>query len=245
MKKTKSAACISMALLLSGCTVLLWGGNKVAETHQVNAMQMQDSVTDIFQYKNLSASVVQDKTSIPLIIPSEGIAFLGEKNVYILTKGADELLLLNKMTDKLPLISGKEENTLKLQLYRPEKGDAVVHFRDSLRVSVNKNTDILSAQDINAIKHSGFHNTGVKYWKDVDIDGVIIPKKSLNYTFTNAESLGRKYKVEFYATDSKTDFHPENLATNIVFTPVALAADIVFFPISIQFLRLISRPDWG
>lgn len=239
MKITKSAACISMMLLLSGCTVVLWGGNKVAQTHQVNVVQMQDNVTDIFQYKNLAASVVQGKTSIPLLIPSEGIAFLGEKNIYILTKGADELLALNKMTDKLPLISGKEENTLKLQLTRPEKGDAVVRFTDSIPISVNKNTDKLSPEDINIINHSGFRHTDGKYWKDVDIEGVIIPKKSLNYAFTNAESLGRKYKVEFYAFDSETDFYPKNLVTNIVLTPVLLTADIVFFPISIQFLRLI------
>lgn len=79
MKITKSAACISVVLLLSGCTAILWGGNKVAGSHRVNVMKMQDNVTDIFQYKNLAASVVQDKTNIPLIIPSEGIAFLGRK----------------------------------------------------------------------------------------------------------------------------------------------------------------------
>lgn len=239
MKRTKSATCIGMALLLSGCTAILWGGNKVAGSHQVNVMKMQDNVTDIFQYKNLAASVVQDKTKIPLIIPSEGIAFLGEKNVYILTRGADELLSLNKLTDKIPLIAGKEENTLKLQLARPVKGDAVVHFEDSLRVWVNKSAGELSENDIDVIKHSGFRSAKEGYWKDVNIVGMVLPRKSINYTFTNTESLGRKYKIEFYATDSEIDFSPKNLATNIVLTPVVLAADIVFFPVSLTFLRLI------
>ncbi|EUB39827.1 hypothetical protein HMPREF1502_3982 [Klebsiella sp. AS10] len=202
-------------------------------------MKMQDSVTDIFQYENISASVVQDKTNIPLIIPSEGIAFLGERNVYILTRGADELLSLNKLTDKIPLIAGKEENTLKLQLARSVKGDAVFRFKDSLRVWVNKSEGELSEYDIDVIKHSGFQNSKGGYWKDVNIEGIVLPRKSLNYTFTNTESLGRKYKVEFYATDNETDFYPKNLATNIVLTPVALAADIVFFPVSLTFLRLI------
>lgn len=239
MRITKSAACISMVLLLSGCTALLWGGNKVASSHSVNAMQMQDNVTDIFQYKNLAASVVQGKNSIPLNIPSEGVAFHGEKNIYILTKGADELLSLNKITDRLPLISGKEENTLKLQLARPGKGDVIVHFTDSLWVDVNKNTNDLSPEDLNIINHSGFYKTDGKYGKNISIEGVIIPKKSLNYPFAKTESLGRKYKIEFYATDSETNFYPQNLATNIVLTPVAIAADIVFFPISITFLRLM------
>ncbi|TWW03445.1 hypothetical protein, partial [Klebsiella sp. ME-303] len=205
----------------------------------VNVMKMQDSVTDIFQYENISASVVQDKTNIPLIIPSEGIAFLGERNVYILTRGADELLSLNKLTDKIPLIADKEENTLKLQLARSVKGDAIFRFKDSLRVWVNKSEGELSEYDIDVIKHSGFQNSKGGYWKDVNIEGVVLPRKSLNYTFTNTESLGRKYKVEFYATDNETDFYPKNLATNIVLTPVALAADIVFFPVSLTFLRLI------
>lgn len=79
MKITNFAACIVMVLLLAGCTAILWGGNKFSGSHRVNVMKMQDNVTDIFQYENISASVVQDKTNIPLIIPSEGIAFLGEK----------------------------------------------------------------------------------------------------------------------------------------------------------------------
>lgn len=239
MKITKSAACIVMVLFLSGCTAILWGGNKVSGSHRVNVMKMQDNVTDIFQYENISASVVQDKTNIPLIIPSKGIAFLGEKNVYILTRGADELLSLNKLTDKIPLIAGKEENTLMLQLARPVKGDAVVRFKDSLRVWVNKSAGELSEYDIGVIKHSGFQSTKGGYWKDVNIEGMVLSRKSLNYTFTNTASLGRKYKVEFYATDNETDFYPKNLATNIVLTPVVLAADILFFPVSLTFLRLI------
>ena len=66
MKITKFVACIVMVLLLSGCTAILWGGNKVSGSHRVNVMKMQDSVTDIFQYENISASVVQDKTNIPV-----------------------------------------------------------------------------------------------------------------------------------------------------------------------------------
>ena len=239
MKITKSAACTLMVLLLSGCTAILWGGNKISGSHKMNVIKMQDNVTAIFQYENISASVVQDKTNIPLTVPSKGIAFLGEKNVYILTRGADELLSLSKLTDKIPLITGNEENTLKLQLVRPVKGDAVVRFEDSLRIWVNKSAGELSENDIGVIKHLGFKRGKEGYWKDVTIEGKVLPRKILNYTFTNTESLGRKYSVEFYATGNETDFYPKNLATNIVLTPVALAADIVFFPVSLTFLRLI------
>jgi hypothetical protein len=231
--------------MLSGCTALLWGGNKVTESHTVKVTQIKDNVTGVFQYDNLAASVVQGSSSKSLIIPSAGVAFMGEKNIYILTRGATELLSLNKVADKVPLISGTDENTLKLKLVSPKKGEATVHFMDTLLVEVNKKHDDLSPEDIAVLKQSGFQDEGRRYLKKVSIEGVIIPRKNLNYQFTDTESLGRKYTVEFYNWDGKTNLNLENLATNVVLTPLAAAADIVFFPISLQFLRLISRPDWG
>lgn len=243
MKTIKVAACLSMLFLLTGCTALLWGGNKVTESKTVKTPQFRDNVTSVFQYKNLAASVVQDKTSTPLIIPSTGVAFLGEQNIYILTRGATELLSLNKIIDRIPLISGEEENTLKLKVIPPEKGDVIFHFKDSLQVEVNKKYGAVSPEDITIIEQSGFRDIGGTYWKNIDIEGVIIPRKNLNYPFTGTEPLGRKYSIEFYLQDSKTDFHPGNLATNVVFTPFAVVADIVFFPISISVLQLINGPS--
>ncbi|CNI47340.1 YidX family protein [Yersinia pekkanenii] len=242
MKITKSAACFSLVLLLSGCTAVLWGGNKVTESRMEKVTQLKDNVTGVFQYKNLAASVVKGKSNIPLTIPSEGIAFLGEKNIYILTHGATELLSLNKVADRVPIISGEEENTLKLKLLPPQKGDVTIHFKDILLIKVNKDNGELSPEEMTIIKQSGFHHSGGRYWKNVDIEGVIIPRNSLSYQFIDTESLGRKYIIEFYSWDNKTNFYPKNLATNIVLTPLTAAADIVFFPISIQFLRLIVGP---
>ncbi len=241
MKTILIAVCFSILCMLSGCTAILWEGNKVAESYTEKVTQMKDNVTDVFQYNNLAASVVQDNSSKSLIVPSEGVAFLGDKNIYILTRGATELLSLNKVADKVPLISGTDENTLKLQLVSPKKGDATVHFMDILLVEVNKNYRDLSPEDVAVLKQSGFQDEGRRYLKKVSIEGVIIPRKSLNYQFTDTESLGRKYTVEFYNWDSKTDIHPMNFATNILLTPLTATADIVFFPISLSFLRAISN----
>ncbi len=93
------------------------------------------------------------------------------------------------------------------------------------------------------VEQFGFRDIGGTYWKNIDIEGLIIPRKNLNYPFIGTESLGRKYTIEFYLQDSKTDFHPGNLATNVVFTPFAVVADIVFFPISISVLQLINGPS--
>jgi hypothetical protein len=228
--------------LLSGCTVLLWGGNKIAEPKTERHIQIKDSVTGVFQYKNVAVSAVQGSKKTAVKVPSEGVAFVGEKNIYILTQGADELLSLNKLATQIPLISGREENTLKFRINKSSSSDSVLRFSDALPVEVNKSSSMLSSEELNTIRHSGFQSNGVRYVRDVSITGVIIPKSSVNYTFEKTESLGRTYSVQFYSMEAGTDFHPINLATNIVVTPLALSADIVFFPISLQFLRLMMGP---
>jgi hypothetical protein len=139
------------------------------------------------------------------------------------------------------LISGEQENTLKLHLAHLRRGDATAHFKDALLVKVNKRNDEISPEDMKIIEQFDFRESGDRYWKKVDIDGVIIPRKSLSYTFSQTQSLGVKYRVEFYLRDRNTDFHPLNLATNVVFTPLTLAADIVFFPISIRFFQAVGN----
>ena len=243
MKRLRILTCLGVMFLLSGCTALLWGGNKVAEPKTERHIQIQDNVTGVFQYKNLAVSAVQGSKKTPVKVPSEGIAFVGQKNIYILTQGADELLSLNKLATQIPLISGREENTLKFQINKPSGSDSVLQFSDALPVDVNKSSSMLSTEELNTVQHAGFRINGVRYVRDVHITGVIIPRASLNYTFDKIESLGRTYSLQFYSLESGTDFHPVNLATNIVVTPLALTADIVFFPISLSLLQLINGPS--
>lgn len=243
MKRLRILTCLGVMFLLSGCTALLWGGNKVAEPKTERHIQIQDNVTGVFQYKNLAVSAVQGSKKTPVKVPSEGIAFVGQKNIYILTQGADELLSLNKLATQIPLISGREENTLKFRINKPSGSDSVLQFSDALPVDVNKSSSMLSTEELNTVQHAGFRINGVRYVRDVHITGVIIPRASLNYTFDKIQSLGRTYSLQFYSLESGTDFHPVNLATNIVVTPLALTADIVFFPISLSLLQLINGPS--
>jgi hypothetical protein len=73
-------------LLLSGCTALLWGGNKVAEPKTERHIQIQDSVTGVFQYKNLAVSVVQGNKK-RLLKSLLKVSPLSVKKIYILTGG--------------------------------------------------------------------------------------------------------------------------------------------------------------
>ncbi|MEI2264058.1 hypothetical protein [Erwinia sp. CGal63] len=240
MIKTKLIAVCFCSLLLSGCTALLWNGNEVTTSYTERKLQFQDKVTAIYQYKNLAASVIQEKKKVPLHIPAEGVAFVGEKNIYILTRGTDELLALNKIAARIPLISDSKEHTLQFDLTGSSKNKALLYFREILTIAVNQPTNKMSKEESDIISQAGFTIHEGEYFKNVEVGGIIIPKAQLNYSFNETESLERQYNIEFYSKKRATDFHPGNLATNIVLTPLALASDIIFFPISYSVLQLVG-----
>lgn len=228
---------------LSGCTAFLWGGNSVIETKKKERTLISDEVTAAFYYENLAASAIQGKTQVRVDIPQNGVAFQGEKNIYILTKGAKELLALDKLSTQVTLVSGFEKfDGLRLKLAVPRENDVVMQFSDTLVLQVNENDNNLTAQDIDDLENTGFWNNGVKYVKQMHLEGVIIPRDKNDSLFNKSEKLVKKHNVEFYSTEDSTHFHPLRLATKIVLTPFTAVADIVFFPISLRVLGLITHP---
>lgn len=228
---------------LSGCTAILWGGNSVIETKKKERTLISDEVTAAFYYENLAASAFQGKTQVRVDIPQNGVAFHGEKNIYILTKGAKELLALDKLSTQVTLVSGFEKfDGLRLKLDVPRENDVVMQFSDTLVLQVNENDSNLTAQDIDDLENTGFGNNGIRYVKQIHLEGVIIPRDKNDSLFNKSEKLVKKHNVEFYSTEDSTHFHPLRLATKIVLTPFTAVADIVFFPISLRVLGLITHP---
>lgn len=232
---------LSFVFLVSGCTALLWGGNKVVEHQYGYSTVIDDNVTAAFQYKNLSVTALQGTSSIKVAIPENGVAFLGKKNVYILTSGANELLALDKISTQFPLVSGfGKKDALRLELKNPDNDDAVLSFSDELFVFVNKT---ITDHDVETLKQAGFQRKGEDYVKRISLAGVILPREKNNSLFNDMTLLDKPHKVEFYVDNDSTEFHPVNLVTNVVLTPFAAVADIVFFPISIRVLGLITNPS--
>lgn len=228
---------------LSGCTAIVWLEQDVIETKRNEHVLISDEVTGVFYYENLSASAIQGETRTRVDIPHNGVAFHGEKNIYILTKGADELLALDKLSTQVPLVTGFDKfDGLRLKLDVPDKNDVVMHFSDTLLLQVNERESNLSAQDIDILKKTGFRSDGIWYVKQIYLEGVIIPKDKNDRLFNNSAQLVKKHNVEFYTKEDETHFHPLRLATKVVLTPFAAVADIVFFPISLRVLGLITHP---
>lgn len=234
---------LSFVFLASGCTALLWNGNEVVEHRYGYSTVIEDKVTAAFQYKNLSVTALQGTSSIKVAIPENGVAFLGKKNVYIFTSGANDLLALDKISTQYPLVSGFEKkDALRLELKKPDNDDAVLSFSDELFVFVNKT---ITDHDVETLKQAGFQRKGEDYVKRISLAGVILPREKNNSLFNDMTLLDKPHKVEFYVDNDSTEFHPVNLVTNVVLTPFAAVADIVFFPISIRVLGLITNPPTG
>jgi uncharacterized protein YceK len=228
---------------LSGCTAILWGGNSLTETKTKEHTLISDEVTAAFYYENLAASAIQGKTQLRVGIPQNGVAFQGEKNIYILTKGAKELLALDKLSTQVTLVSGFEKfDGLRLRLDVPRENDVVMQFSDTPILQVNESDSNLTAQNIDDLENTGFWNNGGRYVKQIHLKGIIIPRDKTDSLFNKSEKLGKKHNVEFYSTEDSTHFHPLRLATKIVLTPFTAIADIVFFPISLRVLGLITHP---
>ena len=234
---------LSFVFLTSGCTALLWNGNEVVKHRYGYSTVIEDKVTAAFQYKNLSVTALQGTSSIKVAIPENGVAFLGKKNVYILTSGANDLLALDKISTQYPLVSGFEKkDALRLELKKPDNDEAVLSFSDELFVFVNKT---ITDHDVETLKQAGFQRKGEDYVKRISLAGVILPREKNNSLFNDMTLLDKPHKVEFYVDNDSTEFHPVNLVTNVVLTPFAAVADIVFFPISIRVLGLITNPPTG
>jgi len=243
MEIAKIPAYLSALLLLSGCTAILWKENNVTEHRWEEHVHIKDNIDSVFQYANLSASVLQGKSNIMLDMPPQGLAFIGEKNIYILTRGQAELISLDKLSAQLPLVSGfKKYDGIRLKLKRTKKNDAVIQFSDTLEIWLNKRYGSISEQDLHTIKLAGFTKNSGRYVKNINIEGVILPRGEHSPIFSTTASLHKKYQIEFYTHDDSTHFHPLNLATNVVLTPLTLTTDIVFLPISLRVLGLISHP---
>lgn len=245
MKIIKLLVCYSLLLLLSGCTGILWAENKVVDSKTEVQVRIKDNITDVLQYHNLAVSAFQQQQKIPLDIPPKGIAFLGEKNIYILTEGAPQLLELDNLSVRLPLATGLHggKGPIRMQLESNKKGNGLVRFRNILLVRVAKRDADFSAEELKLMAQVGFESVKGEYSKRVQVSGVIISREKLNYTFSQKSSLNKERQIEFFSIEKTAQFHPVNLVTNIVFTPLAVAADIVFFPVSLGVLEFINNAN--
>ncbi len=239
MKKIIPFMCL--VSLTTGCTMNLWDSNPVKTLEYKITTEMTDYVMNSFQYKNLRLLSQQGRSEQDLNIPAEGVGFLGENYIYILTSGATDLLSLNQYASEFPFVSRDSDDAIRLKLLTSASPQSVGMFEDNYVVKINKPGNSLSSENVRKIISMGFVLKGGYYLKTIKIKGVFFKKSQMPVAMDMPSSLNHKYKIEFYTKKSEYKVNVLNLTGNIIFTPVTAAADIIVIPMGYAFLALITE----
>jgi len=198
-----------------------------------------DNIDGVYRYKGLEASVVNNGVSYPVGIPSDGLAFAGKNKIYVVTVGGEHLLETDALHSRYHLELKGNDNKIKLKLVSPATKRSVARFEGDFDVIARNKSGTISPCEAKDMQLIGFYYSGNACVRNIKINGVIIPDKSLNFRGGEQSKTASQYKIELWTYKQVTDIHPGNILTGVVLTPVAAAADIIFFPISVTFLRLM------
>lgn len=231
IKKVAVLFTVMCAALLSGCTAYQWRENPVVESTYKENNAITDKIEMSFAYKDfeLIAPATKKQPATKVALPSNGIGFAGEKYIYFVSFGADELLKLNEIQKDIPLVSYKSKDYIRLELTHSNEPGVFARFNDRYQVQV-KESKSLTPENKEKLKAAGFNSYSDVYKKSIEIKGVIIERSLINYPFVAKDKLNNDYVVQFYSRDAKEVFHPLNLAGNIIATPFTLVGDIIAIP---------------
>lgn len=235
----KLLACfLSVSILSStGCvTAIVWQSNAVNETKTREHVDLKDNIVSVFEYKDISIKnkLTHEKLK-DIEIPTSGYGFLGDKYIYILTKGSAELMELNELVKVIPLSAfDNPDGVIRVELKPDVRSKGLVRFNDEYFVYIDKKYTLTPEQE-RSLKNFGFSET--RYDKDrswiktIRISGYLFERDGITLPSTLNGKLNQPYKVEFYTTERYNSLNAGNLAGNIISTPFTLAGDIIATPI--------------
>lgn len=239
MTSIRHLLCALAIISLCGCTALLWGVNSPTSQRSEYRKISSDNIDGVYRYKGIQASVVNKGMNYPVDIPPDGLAFSGKENIYVVTVGGEHLLETDALHSQYHLELKGNDNIIKLKLVSPATKRTVARFEGDFDVIARNKSGAVSPCEEKDMQSIGFHYSDGVCVRNIKINGVIIPEKSLKFSDGQQSKTASQYKIELWAYKQVTDIHAENILTNVVVTPVAAAADIIFFPISLTFLKVM------
>lgn len=240
MTLIRCLVCAFAILSLCGCTVLIWGVNPSTSQQIKYRKVASDNIGGVYRYKGLQASVVNNRTSYPVGIPPDGLAFVGKKNIYVVTAGGEHLLKTDALHSRYQLELKGNDRKIKLGLVSPATKRSVARFEGDFNVIARNSPGVTSPCEAQDMQSLGFHYSDNACVSRIKIKGVIVPEKSLGLRDEQLSKTASQYEIELWTDKQVTDIHAGNILTNVILTPVAAAADIIFFPISLTFLRFMT-----
>lgn len=233
MKKVfLSSMILSVSILLSGCTSILWALNDTHQTVYKNTEVYSDNVHSAFEYKNASLSIDSaNRTGDDYDFAPDGIGFVGDKNVYFVTSNGDVLLSLNNLMKAVPLRTVGNDKFIDINLIEPTRTYSNAEFSQYLNIRTRQSASSLTAKQKELLTQEKFTLKDGYYQRLVEIKGVIINKARLKGSFPNETSLKDSYQVRFNTNKASQELDGGKLAFNVVMTPVTLTGDIILLPV--------------
>ncbi|MDK9605704.1 YidX family protein [Lelliottia wanjuensis] len=231
-KKLSLPILVFISIFLSGCTPILWILNDTHQTVYKNTEVYSDNIRSAFEYKNASLSIGSGSVKIDNDdFDSDGIGFVGDKNVYFVTSNGDVLLLLNNLMKAVPLRTVGNDKFIDINLIEPTRTYSNAEFSQYLNIRTRQSASSLTAMQKELLTQEKFTLKDGYYQRLVEIKGIIINKARLKGSFPNETALKDSYQVRFNTNKASQELDGGKLAFNVVMTPVTLTGDIILLPV--------------
>ena len=219
--------------LISGCTQLLWVLNNPNERDVHTIVEAYtDEIQSVFEYNNVRMSTQSSTGQQEKIdLPTKGIGFIGEKNIYFVTLNGDVLLSLNSLMKTIPFTSFTNNKYLEFYLKYDYVGFGNGAFHQFIKVKTQKPASLLTAQEEATLVKSAFTKQEGYYFRTIEIEGIVIDKKRFGGAIIGEASLGDNYHVRFLTQRIGSNFNSGKLAFNVIMTPVTVVGDILLIPL--------------
>ncbi|EKS7793732.1 hypothetical protein JGK43_002049 [Edwardsiella piscicida] len=233
-KKYLAVMLFLSTVILSGCTPILWTLNNPNDSrrHSERVEAYSDEIQSAFEYKNvnLSTKSLSGETG-SIELPSEGVGFIGKKNVYFVTQNGNTLLSLNKLMKDIPLKEIGNGKYVDISLVSDYQGYGNAGFNQFIYVKTRQPASSLTIKERTRLTDASFQLKDGFYQRSIEIKGVIINKSRLGGVIPGEASLNDSYQVRFYKYTSSVGMGGGKLAFNVLMTPVTLTGDILLLPL--------------
>ncbi|AIP97736.1 hypothetical protein ACLLS5_004300 [Salmonella enterica] len=233
-KKYLAVLLFLSTVILSGCTSILWALNNPNDNsrHSERVEAYSDEIQSAFEYKNVNLSTKSLSGATGSIeLPSEGVGFIGKKNVYFVTQNGNALLSLNKLMKDIPLKAIGSSKYIDISLVSDYQGYGNAGFNQFIHVKTRQPASSLTVKERTQLTDASFRLKDGFYQRSVEIRGVIINKSRFGGAIPGEASLNDSYQVRFYRYTSSAGMDGGKLAFNVLMTPVTLTGDILLLPL--------------
>lgn len=242
------ASTIFILLSLTGCvTAYTWKNNPVKKVEDVEHDKFTDVIYASFKFDNfyLEKDTTVKSSSNYYNYPPNGIGYMGEKYIYLVKDGYEDLESMNEIIKIIPAERFRSTGGFtRLRYSEPDKINPMPNFSSSYFTIEIKDHNLTNSE-VALLKKNRFTLANDGYYsKYINFKGMIFTRDQLKFKYEPNKNLANNYKVQFYTTEREKITRPSRAAQNLALTPLTLVGDILIIPFSLlAFPFLMTNPS--